>query len=155
MRLSQFGFLSACAAALIFTACGQNGFLGTAPAPSGDIVIAPAAGGTPIVTSAQNPYPMSLSQFSLLVTETHFNGTFSTQYTNVIAAPPCYSVTPSSSVPNVYVLQANPGIAAPASTPFPVIEPCTTGDGGTLDFSDGHGHSAAFYYYQAVPIYLN
>ncbi|HTV72920.1 MAG TPA: hypothetical protein VME66_04355 [Candidatus Acidoferrales bacterium] len=154
MRLSQFGFLSACIAATILTACGQNGFLGTSPAPTGDIVITPVNGGTPIVTSAQSPYPITLPLFSLKVTEDHFNGVFSTQFVDLVSSPACYSVTASSSLPNVYVFQANPGAAPPVSTPFPVIEPCTTGDGGTLDFNDGHGHTAQFFYYQAVPVYV-
>jgi hypothetical protein len=154
MRLSQLGFLSVCTAATILTACGQNGFLGTSPAPTGDIVIAPVNGGTPIVTSAQSPYPVTLPIFSLLVTEAHFNGTFSTQFTNLVATPACYTVTPSSALPNVYVLQANPVAAAPVSSPLPGVESCTTGDGGILDFNDGHGHVAKFYYTQTAPVYV-
>jgi hypothetical protein len=72
MRLSLFAFLSVCTAATVLTACGQNGFLGTAPSPDGNIVIAPAAGGTPIVTTASNPYPMTVAQFALSVTEKLF-----------------------------------------------------------------------------------
>jgi hypothetical protein len=148
MRLSQ-SFLSVCTAAAILTACGQNGFLGTAPSPDGNIVIAPVAGGTPIVTSSGSPYPATLPVFSLAITEKHFNGTFQTQWTNVVAEPPCYTVTASSALPNVYVFSANPAAAGPVST----VESCTLGDGGVLDIADGDGHMTKFYYYQATPVY--
>jgi hypothetical protein len=156
MRLSTFAFLSACAAAVGLTACGSNGFLGTAPAPDGNILITGWPNTGALAYSAAAPFQEGNSLFSLMVTEGHYNGSFGVVVSSADAGP-CYlqvtaSPAPAASgstsgggglVPNLYTFQANSGV--PASPSPGVLYACSAGTHESITFNDSHGHSAVFF----------
>jgi hypothetical protein len=146
---------------------------GLNPLPSGDITISNPTTGAAIATSFASPYPVSNLTFSIAVSEPHFGGPYTVNVTNQTNQPtasnggyvypfsfnePCFSSTStvqSNSQTNVIVFSGSNANGSPGNFPIqPITEtqqqaggnPCHSGEEETVAISDGHAHTAYFYY---------
>jgi hypothetical protein len=146
---------------------------GLNPLPSGDISITDPTTGAAIATSFASPYPVSDLAFSIAVKESHFGGPYSVTVTNQTNQPtasngglvypfqfsqPCFTTTQSvqaNSQTNVIVFTGSNANGMPSNFPIQPItptqqttggNPCHSGEEETVAISDGHAHTAYFYY---------
>jgi hypothetical protein len=146
---------------------------GLNPLPSGDITISDPITGAAIVTSFASPYPVSNLTFSIAVKESHFGGPYTVNVTNQTNQPtasnggnvypfsfnvPCFTSTQtvqSNSQTNVIIFSGTNANGMPGNFPVQPItpeqqttggNPCHSGEEETVAISDGHAHTAYFYY---------
>jgi hypothetical protein len=133
--------------AVIMTGCGSGGLLNLNPQPDGNVVITNAQTGATLQTTLASPFTVTGGGFSVGVTENHFSGPYTVSVISWTAgfSYPCFVPHYVDQSDKTNVVKFTADNAAPVATPTQP-SPCVLGDEETATFTDGHGHTATFFY---------